>query len=231
MSDTVGADNKRTLADQVYVRLAESISTGEYPRGTRLVEADLCRRFNVSRTPLRAALAKLERDRLIETHAHRGCVVRGHSRNDIEQLYELRKILEGSAISLAVGRIDSPRLRQLEELIRERRAITDPVNYDRLAEIDKQTHLLLYDASGNPWLVEMIEMVLRILRVYRELDLRIPDRTETALRDHEGILRAVERGDAAEAERLVRDHIDRSKHSVLGSFEPLLRTGAGQERR
>lgn len=213
---------KSTLSEEIYRRLAESITTGEFPRGSRLIEADLCDRYGVSRTPLRAALAKLERDHLIQTEPHKGCVVRGHSREDIDELYELRKILEGAAIELAASRVRNDQLDRLSDLIEARKNMKTVDDRGELADIDKQTHLLVAGSCGNSWLVGMIEMVLRILHVYRHLDLRIEARARQAIIDHEKLVDSLRTGDGAMARELMCRHIETSKQSVLSHFAPLL---------
>ena len=93
------------LADAVYEALRRAIVEHEFDAGEPLTEHDLCRRFGTSRTPVREALAKLERDRLVQVVPKKGAFVRTVSADEIRELYQLREALEGLAVRLAAPRV------------------------------------------------------------------------------------------------------------------------------
>ncbi len=105
-----------TLADQIAYRLQRDILERRIGLGDHLAQDELCARFDVSRTPVREALARLAASSLVELRPNRGAIVRRPGRREIRELYELRAELEGFAADRAAGRADRPALGQLDRL-------------------------------------------------------------------------------------------------------------------
>src|SRR5262245_5296814 len=101
-------------ADTVYQTLREAIVARTFDPGEPLTEHDLCRRFGVSRTPVREALAKLERDRLVRVVPNKGAFVRTVSHHEIRELYEVREALEALVVRLAAPRLSDAELADFE---------------------------------------------------------------------------------------------------------------------
>ena len=110
------------LADTVYAALRQAILEREFVPGEPLTEGDLSRRFRVSRTPVREALAKLERDRLVRVVPKKGAFVRALSHDEIRDLYEVREALEALAVRLATPHLSREELEDFEARFRELRA-------------------------------------------------------------------------------------------------------------
>jgi len=96
MTHAVDDGGHRQLKDTVYVQLRDDIVNGVLPPGTVLREAELAARFGVSKTPLRDALVRLQKDGFVEIPPYRSAVVVGYSRTDLREIYELRELLEGA---------------------------------------------------------------------------------------------------------------------------------------
>ena len=105
------------LADTVYGALRQAILDREFDPGEPLTEGELCRRFRVSRTPVREALAKLERDHLVRVVPKKGAFVRTLSHDEIRDLYEVREALEALAVRLAAPRLAREDLEDFEETV------------------------------------------------------------------------------------------------------------------
>src|SRR5919204_1525079 len=106
------------LADTVYTDLRRAILDRELDPGEPLTEHELCRRFRVSRTPIREALAKLERDHLVRVVPKKGAFVRALSHDEIRELYEIREALEALAVRLAAPRLSGDDLAGFETRFR-----------------------------------------------------------------------------------------------------------------
>ena len=104
----------RGLADEIAFRIQAAILEGEYPAGTHLQQEELCRRFGVSRTPVREALRKLQAQHLVELVPNRGATVRSLSRDELGEIYALRAELEGFAAELAASRVGAEELAGLD---------------------------------------------------------------------------------------------------------------------
>ena len=108
----------RQLKDTVYLQLRDDIVSGALPPGAVLREAELATRFGVSKTPLRDALVRLQKDRFVEIPPYRSAVVVGYSRDDLREIYELRELLEGACARQAAFRISADALADLSRIVR-----------------------------------------------------------------------------------------------------------------
>ena len=117
MERTLAIRANRRLVDQVYDRLRSAIITGYFDPGSRLVERDLTTNLDVSRTPIREALKRLETDGLIVCYPHRGYFVRQPTFEEARQAYELRRALEGLAGELAAARATDHELAAMREVV------------------------------------------------------------------------------------------------------------------
>lgn len=140
-----------TLADIAYERLSEALLTGQIPPGERLVMDQIAAELGISRTPVRDALLRLERENLIEPTGKRGYIVRAVSADDILDVYETREAIEGFA-ARRVAEIGKP------AIDRVRKAITTVQGTDVDArsafEANVTVHRSIVEASGNPVLLE-----------------------------------------------------------------------------
>jgi DNA-binding GntR family transcriptional regulator len=171
--------------------------------------------LQVSRGPLREALARLASTGVIELEPYRGATVRRLKRQEVTELFEVREVLEGHAARLAAGRLspqEQEQFRAFGELFRSQRVHPDAVGF---AETNTAFHQAIIDASGNDLLRSVVEQLsLRTFRMqFRSL---VENRmAENALEDHELIIAALLRGDGPEAERLMRNHIRCSAERAL----------------
>ena len=148
------------LHRNIFQTLRDRIVHGEYPPGMSLSEKDLCREFNVSRTPLREALAKLENMKLVTIIPRFGTNVSPIDINEIRCAFEVKIKLESLAVELAVERIDSEKLKALDDVIRQVAQLKeedDQQRHHRLIELEKRFHRIILQAAQNPILEEFLD--------------------------------------------------------------------------
>jgi len=195
------------LADQAYVALRELIVSLELPPGALVKEPELVDRLGIGRTPVREALRRLARERLIEVYPRRGMVVTTVDVRDLARLCEVRLALEPEAARLAAERATQDDLDTLSELLAElggRRRRDDRA----LIDLDRRIHGAVYRASHNDFLAETLEQYyMHALRIWM-LGL---ERTglSAAVHEHAELLAAVIRGHGDRAASLMRTHIER----------------------
>ena len=155
------------LTDQVYAVLHEAIMSGDLPAGSRLRIRDLAEQVGTSVMPVREAIRRLEEAGLAEREPHKGAVVKGLTLEELVHVYDVRRLLEGEAARLGAERItadDCKRMQAEYDLlvaaIRERRAVD-------LLDHDEALLTILYTASGNPVLVNMIRTLWQRCRAYK----------------------------------------------------------------
>jgi GntR family transcriptional regulator, trigonelline degradation regulator len=209
-----GSRPRTYLADSVYVALRRALVAGDFHPGEPLTEGELCRRFAVSRTPVREALAKLERDQLVRVVPKKGAFVRSLSHAEIRELYQLREALEALAVRLAAPRGDRAELDDFARRFRELRARRQ-VAYTDVRALGEEFHRYLVKRAGNTRLVQILEDLREQLQPVWTMAIVAPRRVHGLVREHLAIIAALERGDARRAERLMLDHLRRVRDAVL----------------
>ena len=204
----------QSVADQVYAVLRERIAGGEIERGARLHQEDLASEFGVSRTPVREALRRLAAEGLVDLFANRGARVATATDEQLRSSYETRLVVEPGAARLAAERRLAAPLERMRAAIRaEARAGRSS---GRHFKANRDFHLALVEAAGNPQLVQFMEHVWigRIGATLYEKRLD-PDGLRADHEAHVSIATAIERGDAEEAERLARGHLERAMSLIF----------------
>jgi len=195
------------LADQAYVALRELIVSLELPPGALVKEPELVDRLGIGRTPVREALRRLARERLIEVYPRRGMVVTTVDVRDLARLCEVRLALEPEAARLAAERATQPDLDALSGLLAElgsRRRRDDRA----LIDLDRRIHAAIYRASHNDFLAETLEQYyMHALRIWM-LGLEKTG-LGAAVGEHAELLAAVVRGHGGRAAALMREHVER----------------------
>ncbi|WP_289032935.1 GntR family transcriptional regulator [uncultured Roseibium sp.] len=187
--------------------LENDIATGRYPAGSRLDEVTLANRFEVSRTPIREALIELSVAGLVEIRPRRGSFVRDIGIARLIEMFEVMADLEASCGRLAARRITSvelARLKAAHEACTEAQRGGDPDAYFRA---NQTFHETIYAASHNGFLAEQALHLQNRLKVYRRLQLRVPNRVANSLAEHDQIVGAIAAGDAAAAAEAMRQHV------------------------
>ena len=202
------------LAELVYTRLKDEIHDFKLVPGDRFSEVELGTRLGVSRTPVREALFRLRNEGFLDVESKTGWFVRPIDFGRLEQLYDLRVILELASIARLCASSDSPP--ELEAL----KALWLVPAAERVADaravgtLDEQFHATLVRAAGNAEIARVHWDVTERIRIIRRLDFTRGDRIEATYNEHAKILRAVIQRKPDQAQLLLRAHIDQSKAEV-----------------
>jgi DNA-binding GntR family transcriptional regulator len=192
------------LSEQMREAIEERIVTGDFPPGARLDEAELSDAFQVSRTPIREALIRLGAVHMIKKVPRKGWVVTPVSPQSLCEMFELMAELEALCGRFAAKRATPFQIQQLTTAHEMCRGVRDSDEYYRLNEV---FHKMLYQASGNAYLVEQALDMQRRARPYRRLQLRVPARIQASFAEHEHIVEAISAGDPDAAVERVRGHV------------------------
>jgi DNA-binding GntR family transcriptional regulator len=205
----------RRAGAEIYERLKQDILTFEFRPGERLVELELCDRYEVSRTPVREALRRLEDDGLVVARDKGGRIVKGLDISDYEDVYAVRAVLETYAVSELADRageladVDALQYGWLEGYS----ADTAPLDGSYVIP-DERFHLALARATGNAYLLESMERVHDRLHTIRAFDFTVRERLIVSEAQHIAIGEAIRTGDRAEAATLMAQHINQSKDEI-----------------
>lgn len=151
-----------TLSQDLFQRLQSEILKGNYKPGEKISEQAICDIYGLSRTPVREAFKLLESVGLIETIPNRGAFVVGLSQRDLEDLFEMRKAYEILAIKWAIERADKKDLEKIEEAYEFMEFYTQKKDTEKVLNINRQFHGLIYKISGN----RMLENILSNFQMY-----------------------------------------------------------------
>jgi DNA-binding GntR family transcriptional regulator len=205
---------RAALAEQVYAALKQQLHDFALVPGDRFTEAELAQRLGVSRTPVREALFRLRNEGLLEVESKTGWHVRPIDFVRIDQLYELRVLLETAcAARLCAMQAPPPELDALKAvwLVPAAERLADAAEVGRL---DEQFHALLVRAAGNGEIARVHQDVTERIRIVRRLDFTRGDRIEATYAEHGRILRQVMQRKADAAQLQLRAHIAQSQAEV-----------------
>ena len=204
-----------SLEEMVFLRLEEEILAGELTRGTSLGEIALSKRLGVSRTPVRGALHRLAEEGLVEILPNRGATVIGINIDDLIDIYRIRERLEGLASALAAKRTTPDEIARLTEALDLAEFYISKNDTEHIKELDTVFHSIIYSASGSRFLAMTLSELHRKIKSYRKRSLAVPGRLTVSTEEHREILKAIERGDAEEADRLTSLHVRRALDNMI----------------
>jgi DNA-binding GntR family transcriptional regulator len=216
----VRTSTKGTLKESVYESLKTMIQTGALQPGSRLTELDLAARLKVSRTPLREALNRLERDGLVTNKPRHGYFVTMFDLRTLEDAFDVREVLDGFAAQRAAERIGLTDKNRLRALVRqcEAMAAADNRSMEDLIEemrLGFEIHRLIARSSGNEFLCDLLSKIFDKFQHFVWIELLWLDEWAVARREHAAIVEAVCSGDAERAARLARQHVRVSRNNIL----------------
>jgi len=199
------------LRDQVYKFLRDQILNGEIPPGTPLVEVDIAKKLNVSRTPVREAIQHLKVEGLVYSSKGRRLRVVSSNKSSIEDALEIRKLIEGYASRKAAINANHEQIDQLFLLCNEEKMCLDNFHSEeclsKLSELNLRFHNLIFECANNQTLITIVEQVLSrlALKLYA---LGSPDHLRQFAESHQRMVLAISKHDADAAEKEAHFHIN-----------------------
>lgn len=202
-----------TLAERAYAQIKQLIFDFHLLPGDRFSEADLTQRVQVSRTPLRQALQRLQREGFLLVFPKSGWQVAPLNFESFDELYDLRLLLETHAVARLCEAEERPALQALAEvwLIPPEARLSHALS---VGQLDEAFHAALVRASGNHEMARVHTDITERIRIIRRLDFIKPARIDVTYDEHARILLAITRRRSDEAQRLLRAHVEQSKLEV-----------------
>ncbi|HEY3956232.1 MAG TPA: GntR family transcriptional regulator [Streptosporangiaceae bacterium] len=200
-----------TKTDHAYLRIRQGILDGHFRPGESLDQEELARELNLSTTPVREAMRRLESERLVIRRAHRDIIVAPLSIDTVEEVYAVRLSLDPLAASLASVQASKQERQQILDM-----AVGNQTGLDLLSQLDRNRglHRAIYTACGNGVLVDILDKLWDLSDRYRLVTLHDHAVAVTAQAEHEAIARAVSEGRPDEAADLMREHTAESLQRI-----------------
>lgn len=213
-----GEKTNQPLSAGLYSELQKDILSGAIPDGSKLTEQAVCKRYGVSRTPVREAFRQLEADGLIENIPNRGAFVTGLTKRDISDLFDLRILFEVQAVEWAIKRMNSEEIDKLAESLEFMEFYTLKEDVEKVLSFNTQFHNIIYTATRN----RMIQKTLSIYHTYLKYSAPHKTYTEESLRsileEHKAIYDAFETRNAAAGRKAMEYHMEQSKLRRIAQY-------------
>ena len=203
------------LRDVVFQTLRQAILKGELKPGERLMEIHLAQKLGVSRTPVREAIRMLELEGLVLMIPRKGAVVAKITISDLEDVLEVRMALEELAVKHACRRITQEQLAKLRRLAEVFRMTLDGNDVGACAQADVDFHDLIYLATDNKRLVQILNNLREQMYRYRMEYLKDRQSHSILVKEHEEILQGLEQRDEKKALEATCRHIERQKEHII----------------
>lgn len=212
MATQTSDENKnQPLSNNLFSQIQMDILSGKIKHGEKLTELSICKKYNVSRTPVREAFRQLESDGLIENIPNRGAFVLGLNKRDISDLFDLRCLFEMQAVQWAIERMNEDEIDKLRENIEFMEFYTLKNDVDKVLQFNSIFHNIIYSGTKN----RMLYKTLSSYQTY--LKHSAPPRTftgeylNTILSEHKAIFEAFETRNPAAGRKAMEYHMAQSK--------------------
>lgn len=200
-------ESNQSLHGKVFDQLKNGILNGKYKHGDLLNEVKMAEEMGVSRTPVREALRQLELEGLAAYTPNKGVVVRGLSREDIKDIYQIRLMIEGMTARCAAENITEEELAELKEYIELEEFYTGRDDVKQLSRLDSCFHETIYKACGSRLLTKTLKAFHHYVKSVRDISLSCPERAKETYSEHKAIYEAIRDRDRELAEILMEQHV------------------------
>ena len=207
--------NHRPLREIVYEVLKRQILVGEIAPGTRMMEVELAEDMGVSRTPVREAIRKLEKEGLVTIEPRRGAYASDISIKDMVDVLEVRQMLEGMAASMAAQKVTEEEKLDFVEANSAYKNAVKKGNIEEIIRYDELFHQLIVSYSGNKTLNQLLSQVQELALRFRYIYYDDFSRYENMPVEHEEIEEAIISGDTQKAKVVAEEHVERLKKFVI----------------
>lgn len=206
------------LRDVVFHTLRQAILRGELKPGERLMEIQLANKLGVSRTPIREAIRKLELEGLVLMIPRKGAEVAEITEKNLRDVLEVRCALEELAVQLACDRIDKQGIRDLQQAAKNFESVLDSADITKIAEADVAFHDIIYMATDNKRLIQLLNNLREQMYRYRIEYLKKKEYYPRLLAEHQDIIQAIANGERERATKITSQHIDNQVETVANTI-------------
>ncbi|WP_071395782.1 GntR family transcriptional regulator [Bacillus tuaregi] len=215
MAKNWSEENLISIRERAYLHLKDLILEGELKAGDRLVERELAEKLNISRTPIREALFRLESLGFVKTVPRKGVIVADITEKEILEVFTVLSALEVLAAKLAVQKLDEELKQKFQASIEKVEGYLNDHNSKDYAALHNELNELLYSSAKNSKLFEMLSGLSDYIRAFAKTGYRNEGRPEQSMREHVEIMKAIINQETEMAEYLTKIHIENSKKAYI----------------
>ncbi|MDD4376802.1 MAG: GntR family transcriptional regulator [Eubacteriales bacterium] len=211
MTENGSCSNASSLTDEIADIIRERILNGEYHIGEKIKENQIATELRVSRTPIREAFKQLESEGLIDYIPNRGCFAKGFTKQDIDDIYAVRKALEVLAVEWAVDRITPKELDQLKEQCDLMEFYSNRKDSKKVLELNKDFHDIIYNSTGSRFMAQALRTYKEYIEQTKKVIYYEQVHLNQLLKEHKLIFEAIKNKDVDAATKAIAEHLDGSK--------------------
>ncbi len=213
---TIATEAKALLKDRAYLKIKQSIQRSEFSPGEFLSERQLAGLLGMSKTPVKAALERLEAEGFVVVSPQQGIVVRDLSVHEIADQFEIRLALESFVLRSIAGKLDEMQVSRLQKNLSQQLRAARTADLSMAVELDSQFHSLFCEFLGNAEIVRvMLHLREKMHRVVTRIFEKTPTRLQAGYKEHCAIAEAVMNGDANRATAALEEHLNYGKQLLL----------------
>lgn len=212
-------DTGYSLRSKIYNQLKNAILNGVYKPGESLIEMKVAKEMGVSRTPVREAIRQLELEGLVSSIPNKGVIVEGVTEQDVEDIYTIRKMIEGLAARWAAEKITDEQLKEMKDVIELMEFYTEKGELDKLSELDTQFHDIIFRACNSRPLESVLTNFHHFIQRARFVSIKADGRASVSLEEHANIYNALASHDPDAAEKAMVRHVDQARSNLYPYLE------------
>ena len=206
----------RTASAAAADLIRQAVVDGRVAPGQRLKEEELAQQLGISRTPIREALLVLQTEGLLEATPNRGATVRAYDAAELEEMYDLRAVLEGHAARRAATRVTTEQLDELRASCDRFSRLLGGDDLPALVTENNLFHQVILGAARSERLAGMVRQVIALPLVYKSYVWYSPAQASASLHTHLQLVTALEQGDGERAELVMREHVFEARDVLVG---------------
>ncbi len=207
-------DSGYSLRTKIYCQLKNAILNGVYKPGESLVELKLAKELGVSRTPVREAIRQLDLEGLVSSIPNNGVIEEGVTEQDVEDIYTIRKMIEGLAARWAAQKISKKQLKEMKDILDLMEFYTEKGEIDKVSELDTQFHDVVFRACRSRPLESVLTNFHHFIQRARLVSITTDGRATVALGEHRNIYNALEKRDPDAAEKAMIRHVEKARENL-----------------
>lgn len=196
----------------VFEALKQAIITGQLEDGTPLRQEELAKKFSTSRIPIRESINRLEQEGLVTTIRYKGAVVASISLKEVEEMFDLRALMEREVMLKAVPNLTDEQINEAEEYCLE---FANARTSGEWTDSNRKLHLTLFQASDMAFHLSVLNTIYDRTERYLRAQLAFSNGAERAIEEHQTLINLCRSGDAQGAAELMFQHVQHAKHSLL----------------
>jgi DNA-binding GntR family transcriptional regulator len=208
-------DNYKTKAQIAYEYILKKIHEAAYVPGQKLIIEDVTKDLGISRIPVREAFKKLESEGILDITPNKSAIIKKIFAKDIEDIYEIRKVIESHAAISALNNLAKDDIRFLENNLRRMKISVSDKKMENYISLNKEFHFFIYEKTGNRWMVKCIESLWYFGRWVNIVTFFNEEIQKGYLMNHHEILLAIQRKDRDLVRTAFIEHIEQAKRNVV----------------